>query len=195
VRSEIRTVHKDGSIRWMRTYAHPVWDDEKNQLVGIYGAVQDITEQKLIEQERERLFKELQAKNTELEQFTYTVSHDLKAPIITIKGFLGFLGEDAISGNVQKIEHDVQRIGEAAEKMHRLLNDLLELSRIGRLMNTPDVIAFGDLVNEARNILHGRLQERSVEVIIKSDFSFVYGDPQRLLQCCQIPGWPDESGN
>jgi signal transduction histidine kinase len=82
-----------------KVYAHPVWDEEKNQLVGIYGAVQDITDRKRIEHERENLIQDLEAKNQELEQFTYTVSHDLKAPIITIKGFLGFLGADAQAGD------------------------------------------------------------------------------------------------
>jgi len=183
--SELRTIHKDGSIRWVRSYAHPVWDSGTNQLVGIYGAVQDITEQKRIEQERESLFKELEAKNAELEQFAYTVSHDLKAPIITIKGFLGFLEEDALSGNVKRLRTDIQRISGAADKMHNLLNDLLELSRIGRLMNQPMEIALQELVHEARELLQGRLQERGVCVKVKDGLPFAYGDRQRLLEVIQ----------
>ena len=183
--SELRTIHKDGGIRWVRSYAHPVWDARKNQLVGIYGAVQDITDRKRIEQERENLIRDLEAKNQELEQFTYTVSHDLKAPIITIKGFLGFIAEDALSGNLERLRVDIRRISEAADKMHRLLNDLLELSRIGRLMNTLDAVAFEDLVNDACAILQARLQENRVEVIVKSELPFIYGDPQRLLEVVQ----------
>ena len=49
--SELRIIHKDQSIRWVRVYAHPVWDDEQKQLVSIYGAVQDITDRKQAEQE------------------------------------------------------------------------------------------------------------------------------------------------
>lgn len=183
--SELRTIHKDGSIRWVRSYAHPVWDAGKNQLVGIYGAVQDITDRKRIEQERENLIRDLEAKNAELEQFSYTVSHDLKAPIITIKGFLGFLSEDARMGNMKRLQTDIQRIGKAADKMHKLLNDLLELSRIGRLMNTLDEVALEDLVNDARAILQGRLQENKVEVIVNSKLPVVRGDSQRLLEVVQ----------
>jgi len=47
--SELRTIHRDGSIRWVRVYAHPNWDETRNRLIGIYGAVQNITEQKLAE--------------------------------------------------------------------------------------------------------------------------------------------------
>ena len=183
--SEIRTIHKDGSIRWVRSYAHPVWDEAKNQLIGIYGAVQDITDRKRVEHEREKLIKDLEAKNQELEQFTYTVSHDLKAPLITIKGFLGFLGVDARAGDVKRMEADIQRINEATDKMHELLADLLELSRIGRLMNTPETVLFQPLVMEAIGLTEGRLQERGIEVVVIEELPKVYGDRQRLLEVLQ----------
>ena len=183
--SEIRTIHKDGTTRWVKSYAHPVWDEKKNQLVGIYGAVQDITDRKRIEYERENLIRDLEAKNQELEQFTYTVSHDLKAPIITIKGFLGFLAEDARTGNVQRVEADIHRINEATDRMHELLTDLLELSRIGRLMNAPESISFKSLAEDAVEILDGRLRERGVEMVVKGENALVYGDRQRLLEVVQ----------
>jgi PAS domain S-box-containing protein len=183
--SELRTIHKDGSIRWVRSYAHPVWDSEKNELVGIYGAVQDITETKRIEQERESLIKELEAKNRELEQFTYTVSHDLKAPLITITGFLRFLADDALSGNLERLQTDIRRINEATEKMNHLLNDLLELSRIGRMMNTPTKVAFQDLVAEAAELVRGRLDERGVTIRVAGELPLVHADRQRLLEMLQ----------
>jgi PAS domain S-box-containing protein len=183
--SELRTIHKDGSIRWVRSYTHPVWDYAKNQLIGIYGAVQDITERKKTERERECLIKELESKNAELERFAYTVSHDLKAPLITIKGFLGFVREDALSGNARRLEADIQRIGEAADKMHALLKDLLELSRIGRMMNTSEAVAFADLLKDALELIHGRLQERNIKINISARLPVVFGDRQRLLEVVQ----------
>ncbi len=183
--TEIRIIHKDGSIRWVRSYAHPLSDEETNRLVGIYGAVQDITDRKRIEHERENLIKDLEAKNQELEQFTYTVSHDLKAPLITIKGFLGFLGEDALSGDTKRLEADIQRINDATDRMNELLTDLLELSRIGRKMNAPEMISFESLVNEVIEIINGRLQEHGVEVIVNDGFQKVYGDRRRLLEVVQ----------
>ena len=183
--SEIRTIHKNGSVRWVRTYAHPIWNEEKNQLAGIYGAVQDITSQKQAEQERETLIGELEAKNAQLEEFAYTVSHDLKAPIITIRGFLGYLEDDALKGNMSRLRADIQRICSATDKMHSLLDDLLELSRIGRTMNQPEVISFDELVNDAVALTQGRLEERGVSLEIKTNLPKVYGDRQRLLQLVQ----------
>ena len=183
--SEIRTIHKDGTTRWVKSYAHPVWNELKNELVGIYGAVQDITDRKRVEYEREKLIRDLEAKNQELEQFTYTVSHDLKAPLITIKGFLGFLGVDARAGDTKRVEADIRRINEAADKMHELLTDLLELSRIGRLMNSPETVSFQPLVMEAIELIEGRLQERGIEVRVKEHLPNVRGDRQRLLEVLQ----------
>ncbi|HEU5102831.1 MAG TPA: ATP-binding protein, partial [Roseiflexaceae bacterium] len=183
--SEIRIIHKDGSARWVRVYAHPVWDAEREQLVGIYGAVQDITERKGVEAERERLIGELEARNAELERFTYTVSHDLKSPLITIGGFLGFLEKDALSGNIARLQADIQRIKDAADKMRRLLDDLLELSRIGRLMNTPQRLPFAEVVAEALVLAGGRLSERGVAVEVAPDLPNVYGDRMRLVEVLQ----------
>jgi signal transduction histidine kinase len=134
---------------------------------------------------REKLIKELEAKNSELERFTYTVSHDLKSPLVTINGFLGYLKGDAASGNSERVELDIQRIQDAVDKMHLLLRELLELSRIGRIMNPAEDIPFGDLVREVLEIVHGRLEERGVTVLTQPDLPAVHGDRQRLIEVLQ----------
>jgi len=135
--------------------------------------------------ERKKLIAELEQKNAELERFTYTVSHDLKSPLITINGFLGHLEEDISSGNVQRFKEDSQRIREAVRKMHLLLDELLELSRIGRLMNPPESIPFEEIVTEALEIVHGQLEARGVTVTLAPNLPAVYGDRQRLIEMLQ----------
>src|SRR5258708_32504051 len=98
------------------------------------------------------LMKELEDKNGELERFTYTVSHDLKSPFITIKGFLGFLEKDASAGNIARLKADIKRIADATDKMQLLLNELLELSRIGRLINPYEQVSFEEIVHEALDL-------------------------------------------
>jgi PAS domain S-box-containing protein len=134
---------------------------------------------------RKVLINELESKNEELERFTYTVSHDLKSPLVTISGFLGFLEQDAIAGNLERLKEDRQRIGEAVVKMQRLLNELLELSRVGRMMNLPQTLAFSELVEEAMDIVHGRLEAGGVQVQTQPNLPSIYGDKPRLVEVLQ----------
>jgi len=147
--------------------------------------VRDISQRKWVETEREKLIIELEEKNSELERFTYTVSHDLKSPLITIKGFLGFLEQDAASGNVVRLKADIQRIANAADKMQLLLNELLELTRIGRLMNPYQQISFDELAREAVELVHGQIQSKGIHVSIQGNLPAVYGDHQRLIEVIQ----------
>jgi PAS domain S-box-containing protein len=183
--TEVRTIMKSGEMRWVRVWGHPVWDPVKNQLVGIYGAVQDITERKKVEAEREALIRELEAKNAELERFAYTVSHDLKSPLITIRGFLSFVEQDAVAGNLERVRADLARIRDAVDKMQRLLSELLELSRIGRVVNPPQTLAFGALAQEAVALVAGRVRQRGIEVAVADGLPNVWGDRARLVEVLQ----------
>ncbi len=140
--------------------------------------------------EREELIARLEAKNTELERFTYTVSHDLKAPLVTIKGFLGFLKRDAAAvaagrGTVERMENDIERINAAAAKMHVLLEDLLQLSRIGRQVQELEEVPFAEVAREAVEIVGGQIDERRVEVHLAPDLPVVRGDRARLVEVVQ----------
>ncbi|HKY56010.1 MAG TPA: ATP-binding protein, partial [Anaerolineales bacterium] len=149
------------------------------------NAQHELIERKRVEAEREKIIRELESKNAELERFTYTVSHDLKSPLITIGGFIGLLEEDARLGNKVKFENDLKRIREAKDKMHRLLNELLELSRIGRLMNPPTNVPFGTIINEALELTRGRLMAGNTQVEVQGDPPVVYGDRVRLVEVMQ----------
>jgi PAS domain S-box-containing protein len=175
---------KWGKQIYLRYHLTPI-QGQNDQVVGAQAIVEDITVRKRAEAEREALIKELEAKNAELERFVYTVSHDLKSPLITIQGFLGFLEQDVRAGNAEQVEADIARITNAAVKMHQLLDELLELSRIGRLMNPPQAVAFGELAREAVSMVAGRLAERDVEVFIAPDLPTVYGDRPRLREALQ----------
>ena len=146
---------------------------------------QRILEQQKTEIERENLISELETKNAELTQFTYTVSHDLKSPLVTINGYLSYLEQDAASGNMERLKKDTQRIQEAAKKMHALLTDLLELSRIGRMMNAPVDIPFDSLVRDALDLAHGQIEKHNVTIQIQSNLPVVHGDRQRLTEVLQ----------
>jgi signal transduction histidine kinase len=148
-------------------------------------AALDITERKRAEADREALIQELEGKNAELERFTYTVSHDLKSPLITIRGFLGFMEEDARAGNIGRLKADIARIENATSKMQLLLNDLLDLSRVGRLINPSEEISIETLAREAVALVAGRIAGRKVQIEITPGLPTVYGDRARLLEVMQ----------
>ena len=170
---------QDGKFRTFEARITPLGSDT------VLAMVRDISLQKWIEEEREKLIAELEGKNAELERFTYTVSHDLKSPLITIRGFLGFLREDSQNGNLVRLDADIKRISDATEKMQRLLNDLLELSRVGRLVNEPRQVQPNDLIAEAIELLHGRISQGNIAVSVEPNLPPVFGDHQRLLEVVQ----------
>lgn len=172
-------VPQEGELRTFEARFSPLSSDT------VLVIVRDVSLSHWAETERSKLIDELEAKNAELERFTYTVSHDLKSPLITIRGFLGFLKEDSRTGNIARLDADIKRISDATEKMQALLNDLLELSRVGRLMNKPEEIAFQDVVAEALELVHGRISQRGIEVRVAEDLPHVYGDHPRLVEVMQ----------
>jgi light-regulated signal transduction histidine kinase (bacteriophytochrome) len=145
----------------------------------------EITERQRVEAERERLIAEQEAKNAEMERFTYTVSHDLKSPLITICGFLGLLEQDALRGNVERMQTDITYIHTAAATMQRLLDELLELSRIGRVVHPLTEIPLSALAHEAVTLVGGQIAARGVQVHIAPNLPVVLGDRQRLLEVLQ----------
>jgi signal transduction histidine kinase len=132
--------------------------------------------------QRERLMRELEKRHAALERFTYTVSHDLRSPLVTVMGFLGGVEEAALEGRTERVHEDVGRIRAAAERMDRLLHDLLHLSRVGRPAREPEAVPFADLVREARELVAGRLSERGVRLEVDEHLPVVRGDRQRLVE-------------
>jgi PAS domain S-box-containing protein len=135
--------------------------------------------------ELENVLNELQSKNEELERFTYTVSHDLKAPLITIGGFAGLLKRDIEQSNIQKVNASLERIIFAVSKMERLLNELLELSRIGRILNEPQAVKFEELVKEATSLVQGSLRVNNIMVEIEAGLPSVKVDRTRIIEVLQ----------
>lgn len=155
---------------------------EKNHFATIFF---DITQNRIAEMEREKLIKELENKNAELERFTYTVSHDLKSPLITIKGFLGMLEADVAANNEQRIKSDIKRIADAADKMSNLLDDLLELSRIGRIINPPSLFSFDELIKDVKEVLSAIINGCGAEIIIDCELPTIYADRKRIFEVVQ----------
>ena len=152
----------------------------------------DITERKKAVTQIEEAVKklelskeELRQKNTELEQFTYTVSHDLKSPLITIKGYSGGLLRDLSNGRHDRFESDLKRIAVAADKMTSLLENLLELSRIGRIVNPPTKFSMGELTHDVISLLSGPITKCNANIVVQEGLPDIYADRTRMHEVIQ----------
>jgi PAS domain S-box-containing protein len=175
---------KDGQKRLLAWWCR-VLKDNRGNVTGALSSAQDITERRRMEEEKEKFTKEIAEKNTELERFTYTVSHDLKSPLVTIKTFLGYLKQDITDNDAGRIEKDMLFMNGATDKMNILLGELLEMSRIGRIVNPPAEVTFKELAEEAERIVAGPILEGKVQVRLNDEPVILYGDRSRLVEIWQ----------
>lgn len=159
--------------------------DPSGRVLRSLGMILDVTDLKAAEEHLRRVSEELRQRNEELERFIYSVSHDLKSPLVTFKTFLGFLRQDQRADSRENMEKDMNFMAAAADKMERLLDDLLEMSRIGRLDKAPTRIELGNLLDEALAAVAGPIAERGVEVRVDLPKLCLYGEPLRLARLWQ----------
>lgn len=152
---------------------------------GYYVIYEDISERKQTEQLILEQMRELEAKNAEMERFTYTVSHDLRSPLITIKGFSGMLLTDIEKGKMDRLENDIQRIINAANKMEGLLEDLLALSRVGRMLNPLTIFSMNKVCDDVAELLDGVIKERGVSLTVEENMPEVKADEIRIREVLQ----------
>lgn len=173
-----RIIRSGGEVRHVVSNGE-VERDEHGEVVALFGTLLDTTE--LARKERE-----LTEKNAELERFTYTVSHDLKSPLVTIRSFIGFLENDIAAVDREKIARDMLHIRTATDRMSQLLDELLVMSRVGRVVNPSVRVLFADLVKEVLELTSGSLAERGVAVQVAAGEAVVlYGDLSRLVEIWQ----------
>ncbi len=154
----------------------------KDRLRGTIKAALETWKRMQAEKERDRMCKELEAKNKELEKFTYTVSHDLNSPLLTIQGFISILREDIEQNERENIERDMMYIEKAATKMEKLLNNTLQLSRIGRVANPPEDVPFGEIVQEAQEQTFEQIRSSGVEISVAEALPTVHVDRMRIAE-------------
>jgi PAS domain S-box-containing protein len=187
---EFRIIRANGEQRWIGHVCGPVYD-ERGKFLGLRGSNRDITERKLAEEEIRKLNQELEKRvvertsqlelaNKELEAFSYSVSHDLRAPLRGIDGFSQVLHDDYCDKIDEKGRNYLQRIRLASQRMSQLIDDMLNLSRISRSEMNIRRVNLSSLAQDIINELRESQPERNVEFLIQEGIT-VLGD-ERLLR-------------
>jgi PAS domain S-box-containing protein len=187
----LRLVTAAGETRWVEHACRAV-PDEAGGSLGSRGSFRDITDRRQAEQDllllkeelEQRVAKrttQLEAANNELEAFSYSISHDLRAPLRHINGFIELLGNQDTSSLNEKSQHYLQVIAESARKMGVLIDDLLSFSRMGRAEMMQTAVDMAKLVTEAQNELQSDLAGKNIDWET-GPLPEVYGDPAMLRQ-------------
>jgi PAS domain S-box-containing protein len=168
-------VRKDGSTFWGNIVLSAV-RDRTNALSGFVKVTRDLTERRGAQERAMADDLALKAANAELEAFTYSVSHDLRAPIRQIEGFSKILREHLGEGIDPQAALYVQRIQEGSQQMGRLVNDLLDLAQIGQKQPKPRLISLDSLIAVVLTNVRAEVTDRDIEWRVDS-FPAVVCDP------------------
>lgn len=126
--------------------------------------------------------KALGLKNKELDDFTYIVSHDLKEPLRGIKAFTKLLVEEYSNKLNEEGKEHLKTISESSSRMTRLIEDLLNLSRIGRIKNIEPNVDLNELFSDVKKNLQYSLEEKKVDLKTSGDFPKVTCDSIRISE-------------
>lgn len=189
--TEIRTLKKSGDVVWVRVYAHPLWDEKEECLKGIYGAVQDINEQKKAEAELKELnthlndmvkerTRELEVLNQTKDKFFSIIAHDLKGPVSAIIG-----SAEMLIRTIQDQPQNHERLLKYSENImhstlegHKLLENLLDWARsqTGTIQNQPEMTDLKECWQEAIASMRLLILEKEVSISLSDSPSPVFAD-------------------
>ena len=178
----IRTRRRE--VRWMRDHGVPEADEETHRTTHIYGAVQDITEQKQAEEGLNRSLDDLKRSNRDLEHFAYVASHDLQEPLRMVSSYVQLLAKRYKGRLDDDADEFIKYAADGAQRMQVLINDLLSFSRI-----RTHGKAFAEVDCEALiTTLHDDLQIAITEkggLITHDPLPTVMGDRSQLAHLLQ----------
>ena len=163
---------RDGMNQYLEHRFSPI-RSESGVLIGATQVTREITERRRSEVERNELLVELanrndqlSAANKELEAFSYTVSHDLRAPIRHIDGFVKLLDRFSEGALNEKSQRYLGLISDSAKRMGMLIDDLLAFSRMGRTELKLDVVRMRELLNDVQRVIQPETEGREIRWVI-----------------------------
>jgi PAS domain S-box-containing protein len=180
--SDLHGQRKDGDLFPIEVGLTPITVDKETYVI---SSIVDISERLQQQRALKNLNVELRRKNQEMEQFIYTVSHDLKAPLVTIAGFANRLKNADDLQLQENHQHKLDRILANVRSMESLLQDLLHLSRIIKRDLEKAQVDCNVTLQSVLDSLEGDIKKMSAQILIEGPLPQIYAQESLLFQCLQ----------
>ena len=169
-----RIHHKTGIEMWVETRAVPVVS-ENGEITSSLSITLDVTA-------AVRYQKQVEEKNRDLQDFTYMVSHDLKAPIFTIKGMINVLEEDLGAHLSADARETLKHISQAAKRLEQLVASVLEYSRISRQENKAEQVNLSEIIGEISSDYAAQIDQTGAAISVAPALPTITGDRLKIYQ-------------
>ncbi len=174
-----------GNIRWFRAIGRAI--RKEKQCLKLYGTLQDITDRKKAEEEILELNRNLELRvhqrtvaleeaNKELEDFVYSVSHDLRAPLRSISGFAQIIHRRHKASLNEEGRHYFDNIVKASGQMGELIDDLLKFSRLGRKAIQSETVSLDNVFASALETLSDPIKKTGARINLPEGMPIIQGD-------------------
>jgi len=174
-----------GNVRWFHAIGRAT--REEGRCIKVYGTFQDITDRKQAEEEIRNLNRDLELRvqqrtmalegaDKELEDFVYSVSHDLRAPLRSISGFAQIIDRRHKASLNEEGQHYFDNIIKASRQMGELIDDLLKFSRLGRKAVQLQAVPLDDVFKTALETLSDPIEKTGAQINIPERMPVIQGD-------------------
>ncbi len=169
-----RFYHKSGMTLWLETRTVPIFDPEFNQYAAL-SITLDVTASVINQMQ-------IEERNRDLHEFTYMISHDLKAPISTIKGMLGILEEEHFETHLPACKEPVNYVSKATARLEQLVEGVLELAKISSSERTLERIDTNAVLADVADDYRRQFDEAAARLDIAHDLPAILGNRTQLYQ-------------
>ena len=169
-----RFYHKSGLCLWLETRSVPTFDPEAKAYVAL-SITLDVTASVNAQ-------LKVEERNRDLNEFTYMVSHDLKAPIVTLRGMLEIVKEERSSGMIPALVEPIEHMGKAIHRLDKLVEGVLELARVSTTEREMVPVSFEKVIAEVVEDFRWQSEQLGAQVVVEGALPWVFGNTTQLYQ-------------